>query len=95
MDSLQFYKAVVLADLFNRDKSDLLLGRVLSWVAQNAVPERTFSEGQLDHWATTHGYVKHDTAELVAALREAQRYVVAPSLLSSTINDLIYKYRQT
>ena len=93
MDSLQFYKDVVLADLFDRNKSDALLERILQWVSRNALPERTFSDLQLDHWATMHGYSKFGADELVQALRETQAFVVRGTPLSTKITDLIYRYR--
>jgi hypothetical protein len=77
MDSLDLFLNVVW-DRYDRARADAKMLEILRWVGQNARPDDVFNAGELDVWARFNGYSRSGAdADLIAALREASRYVPA------------------
>ena len=87
MDSLDFWRT--LHPTPKRDEADATLMAALGWIANNALPERLYTAGELDAWALRAGYSKSDNADLIALLREVRPLIAAPSSLATAINDAI------
>jgi hypothetical protein len=77
MDSLDLFRSCIW-DYYDRDRADAKLAGILRWVGQNVRPGDIYSASDLAAWALFNGY-RNGTgdADLIAALREASRYVPA------------------